>query len=155
MFTWAALSATFYRRFHGCILGMYRDALGLYHTPCSVNEMFSDDEVIYNNSLIYPNTLIRMSRLLLFVRIIRKNPPFVLNLVLQATFGEGSWAACLQHDLKWLAVSEKFRLCSDFSLVQWVGFFALMLRVPTPFGSTSSPPGLTFRYIMLPYVLLG
>ncbi len=102
---------------------MYRDALGLYHTPCSVNEMFSDDEVIYNNSLIYPNTLIRMSRLLLFVRIVRKNPPFVSNLLLQATFGEDSWAACLQHDLKWLAVSEKFRLCSDFSLVQWVGFF--------------------------------
>ncbi len=64
-----------------------------------------------------------MSRLLLFVRIVRKNPPVVLNLLLQATFGKDSWAACLQHDLKWLAVSEKFRLCSDFSLVQWVGFF--------------------------------
>ncbi len=134
---------------------MYRDALGLYHTPCSVNEMFSDDEVIYNNSLIYPNTLIRMSRLLLFVRIVRKNPPVVLNLLLQATFGEGSWAARLQHDLKWLAVSEKFRLCSDFSLVQWVVFFALMLRVPTPLGSIACPLGLTIRHIILPYVWFG
>ena len=73
---------------------MYRDALGLYHTPCSVNEMFSDDEVIYNNSLIFPNTLIRMSRLLLVVRIVRKNPPFVLNLLLQATFG-GGFVGCM------------------------------------------------------------
>ncbi len=70
--TWAALSAAFYRRFHGCILGMYRDALGTYHTPMCVNDMYNDDDIIYNNSLIYPNTLIRMNRLLLFVRIVRK-----------------------------------------------------------------------------------
>ena len=64
---------------------MYRDALGDYHTPCSVNDMFSDDDIMYNNSLMYPYTLIRMSRLLLFVRIGGKNPPFVLTLLLQAT----------------------------------------------------------------------
>ncbi len=64
-----------------------------------------------------------MSRLLLFVRLVRKNPPSVLHLLQQATFGEESWAACLQQDLTWLAVSEKFRTCSSFSLTEWIGFF--------------------------------
>ena len=72
---------------------------------------------------MYPYTLIRMSRLLLFVRIGRKNRPFVLTLLLQATFGKESWVACLQQDLAWLAVSEKFRSCAAFSLDQWIGFF--------------------------------
>ena len=72
---------------------------------------------------MYPYMLIRMSRLLLFVRIGRENPPFVLTLLLQATFGKESWVACLQQDLAWLAVSEKFRSCAAFSLDQWIGFF--------------------------------
>ena len=108
---------------------MYRDALGFFHVPRSVNEMFSDDEVIYNNSLIYPNTLIRMSRLLLFVRIIRKNPTFVLNFLMQATFGKGLWAECLLGDLKWLVFSEKFQCCADFSLVQpycWIESYSFL-----------------------------
>ncbi len=122
--TWAALSKSFYRRFHGCVMGMYRDALGDYHTPCSINDMFSDDDIIYNNSLIYPYTMIRMSRILLFVRIIRKNPPFVLNFMKQPMFGAASWVACLQQDLTWLAVSEKFSACAGFSVPQWADFFA-------------------------------
>ncbi len=143
--TWAALSSSFYRRFHGCILGMYRDALGDYHTPCSVNDMFSDDDIMYNNSLMYPYTLIRMSRLLLFVRIGRKNPPFVLTLLLQATFGKESWVACLQDDLAWLAVSEKFRACADFSLD---------LRVPSPLGVSVLLLGRIYRHIIRPLALL-
>ncbi len=43
--------------------------------------------------------------------------------MLQASFGEESWLACLQHDLTWLAASEKFTACASFSLDQWVGFF--------------------------------
>ncbi len=121
--TWAALSASFYRRFHGNILGMYRDALGAHHTPMCVNSMYDGDDIVFNNSLIYPNTLIRLNRLLLFVRIVRKNPPIVLNVLLQANFGDKSWASCLQHDLAWLAFSDNFRACAPFSLDQWVGFF--------------------------------
>ncbi len=111
--TWAALSAAFFRRFHGCILGMYRDALGT-HTPTYVSDMYNDDEIIYNNSVLYPNTLIRMNRLLLLVRIVWKNHPFIVNFLSQATFGEKSWAACLKDDLTWLAFSEKFRACAPF-----------------------------------------
>ncbi len=84
--------------------------------------MFSDDDIIFNNSLIYPYTMIRMSRLLLFVRIIRKNPAFVLNFLKQAAFGVGSWVDCLQQDLTWLAVSDKFMACANFSVVQWADF---------------------------------
>ncbi len=29
----------------------------------------------------------------------------------------------MQQDLAWLAVSEKFSACADFSLEQWIGFF--------------------------------
>ena len=102
---------------------MYRDALGEYHTPFSVNSMFSDDDIIFNNSLMYPYTLIRMNRLLLFVRICGKNPPFISNLLLQVTFSPGSWVACLLQDLEWLAVSENFSACASFSLENWMGYF--------------------------------
>ncbi len=121
--TWAALSAAFYRRFHGCILGMYRDALGDYHTPFSVNSMFSDDDIIFNNSLMYPYTIIRMNRLLLFVRVSMKNPPFVCNLLRQVTFAEGSWSACLLQDLQWLAVSDHFSSCASFNIENWMSYF--------------------------------
>ena len=100
---------------------MYRDALGTYHTPNCVNDMYNDDDIIYNNSLVYPNTLIRMSRLLLLVRAVRKNPPIIVNFVSQATFGEKSWAACLKDDLAWLAFSDKFRARAPFTLDQWIG----------------------------------
>ena len=100
---------------------MYRDALGAYHTPNCVSDMYNDD-IIYNNSLIYPNTWIRMNRLLLFVRIAWKSPPFVFNFLSQAIFGEKSWATCLKNDLAWLAVSDKSRACALISLDQWIGF---------------------------------
>ena len=102
---------------------MHRDALGTYHTPLCVNDMYNDDDIIYNNSLIYPNTLIRMNRLLLFVRIVWKNPPVIFSFLCQATFGEKSWASCLEKDLTWLAFSDKFRACAPFTLDQWIGFF--------------------------------
>jgi len=101
--TWAALSAVFYRRFHGCILGMYRDALGEFHTPCSVNAMFSDDDILFNNSLMYPYTFIRMNRLLLFVRISRKKSSFRVHSftashrfrgILDCMFAPGPPVAC-------------------------------------------------------------
>ncbi len=68
--------------------------------------------------------MIRMSRILLFVRIIRKNHPFVLIFMKQPMFGAASWVACLQQDLTWLAVSEKFSACAGFSVPQWADFFA-------------------------------
>ncbi len=152
--TWIALSLVFYRMLYGCILGMYRDALGAHHNPMSVNDMFSDDDIIFNNTLIYPNTLIRMSRLLLFVRIVRKNPPGILDFLLQATFGEGSWASCLKDDLTWLSVSDQFRACAPFSLDEWVGLFALVVRAPIPFGSSARPLGQMCQPTNVPFVLV-
>ncbi len=102
---------------------MYRDALGEYHTPCSVNAMFSDDDILFNNSLMYPYTFIRMNRLLLFVRISRKNHPFVCTLLQRATASEGSWIACLLQDLRWLAVSDHFSACGSFTIENWMVFF--------------------------------
>ncbi len=121
--TWPCLSAAFYRRFHGCVMGMYRDALGAYYVPKSINDMFSDDDVIYNNSLIYPNTMIRLSRILLFICVVRKNPPFVVFLLLRATFCKGSRAESLLQDLAWLSVGDKFSACAHFSLSQCFIYF--------------------------------
>ena len=102
---------------------MYRDALGEFHTPCSVNAMVSDDDILFNNSLMYPYTFIRMNRLFLFVRISRKNPPFVCTLLQRATASEGSWIACLLQDLRWLAVSDHFSACGSFTIENWMGYF--------------------------------
>ncbi len=41
----------------------------------------------------------------------------------ESLFPTGSWVACLQQDLEWLAVSEQFKDCALFSLENWMGYF--------------------------------
>ena len=63
-----------------------------------------------------------MSRILLFIRVVRKKSPCILQFLLGATFCEDSWAKCLEQDLAWLSMGKKFRACAHFSLTLWVDF---------------------------------
>ena len=120
--TWASLNAPMRRRFHGAVMGMYRDALGEFHSPKHVNQLFSDDDIIYDNSLILPYTMIRLARLSLFCRVIKKQCTIVLDLIKHSPPSEGSWCFALVQDLQWLCMSEKFMCCGGFSVGQWIGF---------------------------------
>ena len=92
--TWPALSDVQYKRFHGSILKLYRDATGNSFKLKSqdddgafdVSSMFNDDEVIYRYGFMCPKTMLRLARLSLFVRIIMNPPPsFSLTLVRPTT----------------------------------------------------------------------
>jgi len=132
--TWPALSDVQYKRFHGSILKLYRDATGNSFRYKSedddgafdVTSMFNDDDIIYRYMFMCPKTMLRLARLLLFVRIIIKTPPLLLELA-QAhdmpVFRKG-WVSSLKSDLFWLSSAEAFSSCGSFSVTQWVAFLA-------------------------------
>ena len=123
--TWPGLSVSQYSRFHGCIMGMYRDAAGKYYVPGSCNRLFNDDDVIYEHSLVCPMTLLRSARLQLFVRVLRKSPPAVVQLAAHTHGYKHSWSASIHQDLQWLAASDKFLQCAAFSFDEWVNFLSV------------------------------
>ncbi len=99
--TWVYLPVIHFKRFHGCILGMYRDAMG-YYSPVGLNDLFSDDDLLFEHSLIAPMTMIRQARLLLFSRVLLKQPPLIMELVLSLSTSANSWVSGLLGDLRWL-----------------------------------------------------
>ena len=66
--TWPNLTDTQYRRFHSCILKLYRDATGQYYKPpnadgdhgFSVCNMFSDDDLVYEYGFMCPRTIFKV-----------------------------------------------------------------------------------------------
>ena len=93
--TWPDLPDPQYKRFHSCLLGIYRNASGNYyrkpgHEDFDVAAMFNDDDVVYTYRFLCPRTILRMGRLLLFIRVVVKSPPLILGLVLaQASLKKG------------------------------------------------------------------
>ncbi len=76
-------------------MGMYRDAVGEFHSPKCVGQMFCDDDIIYDNSLILPSTMIRLARLSLVCRVVKKQCSVVLDLIRGSPLFEGSWCHAL------------------------------------------------------------
>jgi len=139
--TWPSISDVQYKRLHAAILKIYRDATGnsykrdtLNPTGCDfdVTTMFNDDDVIYKYGFICPRTMLRLSRLSLFLRIIIKGPPLLLELILaQDTSGfKKGWVCSLRDDLVWLTSCEHFADGIDRDLAQWVEFLS---QSPGPF----------------------
>ena len=65
--TWPVLFKSLFSKFHGSILGMYRDASGHNCPFKDVVSMFSNDDIIYKYNLINPMTILRRGRLSLFI----------------------------------------------------------------------------------------
>ena len=124
--TWPTLPDVQYKRFHSCILGIYRSATGNYykssregHEICDVASMFNDDDIIYQYGFMCPRTILRLSRLSLFMRILMKTPPFLLQLsASQSRFRKG-WASSLMADFQWLSYFEQFSECCGWNFQQW------------------------------------
>ena len=132
--TWPALNDTLYKRFHSTVLGIYRDCTGNGGKMVmdggalcfDVGSMFNDDDVIYQNGFMCPKTMLRFSRLSLFVRIVRKSPPGLIEFMQQlasCNHAKG-WVATVVGDLRWLELCEDFAFCQGFNLNQWVGVVA-------------------------------
>ena len=121
---WPELPDAQYKRLHSCILRIYRNASGnsfQYDTgSLDVAAMFNDDDIIHTYGFLCPRTILRMCRLLLFVRIVVKSPPFLLALsVAQVNFSRG-WSCSLVRDLRWLCCSPQFSDAIGWSLQEWV-----------------------------------
>jgi len=124
---WPDLPDPQYKRFHSCILGIYRRTCGNYFKSSStmsvdVAAMFNDDDIIYKYGFMCPRTILRMSRLMLLVRIVAKSPPFLLDLSLsQGKFKRG-WVSSIVSDLRWLCGSTKFADCLEWDFSRWVEY---------------------------------
>jgi hypothetical protein len=63
---------------------------------------------------------LRMTRLLVFVRIVAKMPPFLLELASAQASCKKGWACSLLSDLKWMCSSSHFSEAVDWNLPGWV-----------------------------------
>ena len=124
--TWPMLPDVQYKRFHSCILSIYRNASGNYyksgqegHEMCDVASMFNDDDIIYEYNFMCPRTILRLSRLSLFMRILIKAPPYLLQLATDQSCFKKGWAASLMADFKWLSCFDDFSECSRWNFQQW------------------------------------
>jgi len=123
--TWGEVPAAQFRAFHGCIMGMYRDATGSLYVPGSITSLFSDADVIYDNNLMSPMTMLKLARLSLLLRVVAKSPPLVLELAIATCNFKKSWAATTHGDLAWVAaINSKFTPCQFFSFPEWVQFLS-------------------------------
>ena len=67
---------------HNTIMHMYVASVGNYHTKGSDNShLLTDNEIIVSNGFLSPDALIRLSRVSLFIRVVRKRSTYVLGLI--------------------------------------------------------------------------
>jgi len=122
--TWPALPNSLYKRFHRSIMDMYRDTTGTFFCAGTSSDMYSDEEVVYKFNLVNPMTLIRSSRLKLFLRIVSKSPPHILELIFASQGFHKGWAGSVHADLRWLTLCNEYSQCYGFCLKQWRDHFA-------------------------------
>ena len=109
------------------ILDDYRCVSGTNYKPTGPNEahvdvaaIFSDDDVIYQHGFVNPRTMLRLSKLMLFVRVVRKAPPLLLEVIsAQANFKKG-WVSSLLDDLAWVSAASGMESRPALSLEQWI-----------------------------------
>ena len=64
-----------------------------------------------------------MSRVLLFLRVVSKNVPVLLKVMLLPQLRGVGWVKALMCDLQWLCLHPDYAACSRFDLVQWMSHF--------------------------------
>jgi len=133
---WPALPDVQYKRFHKCILDIYRSVCGHVNfksggdETIDVGAMFSDDDVIYKYGFMNPMTMLRMAKLGLFSRIIAKQPPLLIQLIVaQSSYSKG-WCHSLLADLAWLWPSLDINSCAPSCMQEWID---IVSKGPTGF----------------------
>jgi len=116
--TWPTLDTGTMRRFHHCVLSMYRKVTGHSHGNPYGLEVINDSDVLFEYSLMCPNTFLRLARLSLFARLAVKAPEELLSLLLNLR--DVGWSASVVGDLRWITVGEHFSGFGGYSLEDWV-----------------------------------
>ena len=118
-YTWLELIDQQYKVYLNSILDIHRDSTGQYYLTGAQTDMYSDNNVIYEYGLVNPLTIIRSARIQLFMRILRKRPLHLLELVIAAQAFSHGWARALMSDLHLLTLSDKYSECTSFDIPQW------------------------------------
>ena len=133
--TWETMPPPLYKKFHHAIIGCYRDITN----NKQYDNMYSDDHIVYEYKLICPMTLIRLARIQLLLRMLRKAPAFLLELMMDISAHGTGWPNAVRADLGWLCMSPTYGdsrhnfhgheiKCIDMTFVQWCGFLACDLK---------------------------
>ena len=146
--TWPELLAGQYAKFHGAILGMYRNVAGHFYVPGGVSNLFSDDDLIFEYNLINPMILLRMARVALFMRVLRKSPPSLLELASCTSTFSRSWSNAVSADLMWLDSCNAFgcRYHCGMQFSKWVAAFSIS---PAAYGRKAD------KFCMSPFANLS
>jgi len=118
--TWPTLPNGVYKKFHHCIMTMYRCITGHYHGNASGAEVISDSDLLDRFCLMNPSTLLRVARLLLLGRLALKAPDELMSLLVDMGASSCGWPASVLGDLRWLTLSEVFAECARYSMTEWI-----------------------------------
>jgi len=119
--TWPALTASMYRKFHGAIMKLYRQASGDVYGN---GDMHDDNHVIQSMSFMCPMTIIRHARNQLLTRVVGRAPSFMKALVTSTVDGTSTWAHTMHNDLTWLASIGPHCEWRGLDLHQWWSIIA-------------------------------
>ena len=94
-------------------------------TKLLMSTIFNDDDLIFQHSFVNPRTMLRLAKLSLFSRIVAKQPPVLLDLILaQSSFNKG-WVSSLGSDLQWFSFSLDRSAPIPSSIAEWVHLVVL------------------------------
>jgi len=117
--TWSKLTNSEYKRFHACIMSLYRDVCDNYHGNKGGNKVLNDSDMLFQYDVSHPMCILRVARLSLFARVLVKAPEQFKELVLDMGELPQGWTRCVIGDLQWLALAPDFSACDGFTLAQW------------------------------------
>ena len=86
-------------------------------------------------------TIIRLARIQLLIKVLKKSPPFVIDLLEDTSIAQVGWSSAVKTDLAWLCLSPKYGTascrfdnedtpvkCCNMSFSQWCRYLSLDLR---------------------------
>lgn len=121
--TWDPLSDTVFSKFHRSILNVYRAATNNRFNPNDVDaKLKSDIDIIMEHGLVAPICLLHNSRLQLLLRIIKKCPTALLELLKYASPLQIGWVSAVKDAFLWLSTSPDYPHAS-YSFDQWLSLF--------------------------------
>ena len=92
-----------------------------YHSVnADPTRLCSDIAVLHQLEAPPPELLLMMARILLFLRIVAKQPPMVMELLLYVKDMHESWLHYIQDDLFWLSNFGAMLECQRWDLDEWV-----------------------------------
>ena len=143
--TWPALSAVAYKRLHTTLVKIYRTICGQCHFSApDGTDILCSDEFINQYGLVIPLNIVRLNRIMLFCRIVRKDPPGLLDFAVCTSRFAGTWGHTVLGDLVWCCNCEKLQEHRSLGLSGW----AELLKNSSPW---SRLPRIFRMYLQCPF----